>query len=47
MGVDLTHPVAIRGAVFCVVCSFRVCVRAVSGAHDVCAYVSMGLMYCL
>ena len=39
--------VAIHKAVFCVVCSLFMCVFAVSGCHAVCAYVSIGVMYCL
>ena len=45
--VDFLQPVAIRRAVFCVVCRLCVCVFAVSGCHAVCACVSIGLMYCL
>ena len=47
MGVDFVQPVAMRSAVFCVVCNFSMCVSAVSGCQAVCAYESMGLMYCL
>ena len=41
------QPVAMRNAVFCVVCNLLMCVSAVSGCQAVCAYESMGLMYCL
>ena len=41
------QPVAIRNALIWVKCSFWICVTVVSGCHDVWAYVSMGLMYCL
>jgi len=47
VGVVFVQPVAMRSAVFCVVCSFWMCVSAVSGCQAVCAYESMGLMYCL
>ena len=47
IGVELVQPVAMRKALFCVVCSFFMCVWAMSGCHAVCAYVSTGLMYCL
>ena len=47
MGVVFVQPVAMRSAVFCVVCNFSMCVSAVSGRQAVCAYESMGLMYCL
>ena len=47
IGVVFVQPVAILNAVFCVVCSFWICVLAVSGCHAVCAYVSMGRMNCL
>lgn len=47
MGVVFVQPVAMRKAVFCVVCNFCICVLDVSGCHAVCAYVRMGLMYCL
>ena len=38
MGVDRVHPVAILSAVFCVVCSFCMCVCAMSGTHALCEY---------
>ena len=41
------QPVVILRAVFCVVCSFLICVSAMSGCQAGCAYVRMGLMYCL
>jgi len=47
MGVVFVQPVAMRSAVFCVVCSFWMCVSAVSGCQAVCAYESMSLLYCL
>ena len=47
MGVDFVQPVAMRSAVFCVICNFSMCVSAVSGCQAMCAYESMGLMYCL
>ena len=47
IGVVFVQPVAILRAVFCVVCSFCMCVVAVSGCHAVCAYVRTGRMYCL
>ena len=47
MGVDLVQPVAMRSVVFCVVCSLSMCVSAVSGCQAMCAYESMGLMFCL
>ena len=36
MGVDRVHPLAILSAVFCIVCSFCMCVCAMSLAHVVC-----------
>ena len=47
IGVVWVQPVAIRSAVFCVICSLFKCVVAALGCHDGSAYVSMGLMYCL
>jgi len=47
MGVDRVQPVAMRSAVFCVICNLSKCVSAVSGCQAMCAYESMGLMYCL
>ena len=47
VGVVFVQPVAIRRAVFCVICSLSVCVFAVSGCQAVCAYVRTGRMYCL
>ena len=47
IGVVRVQPVAMRKALFCVVCSFLMWVWAMSGCHAVCAYVSTGLMYCL
>ena len=47
MGVDCVQPVAMRNAMFCVVCSLCRCVLAMPGCHAVCPYVSIGLMYCL
>ena len=41
------QPVAVRSAAFCVVCSLLRFVSLSSGCQAVCAYVSMGLMYCL
>ena len=40
------QPVAMRRAVFCVVCSLFMRIFAVSGCHAVCPYVRMSLMYC-
>ena len=47
IGVVCEQPVAIRSAIFCVMCSLFMCVVAVSVCHAGLAYVSMGLMYCL
>lgn len=47
MGVVFVQPVAMRSAVFCVICSFLMCVVAVSGCQAVWAYVRIGRMYCL
>ena len=47
IGVVLVQPVAIRSAVFCVICSLSVCVFLVSGCQAVCAYVRTGRMNCL
>jgi len=47
MGEVLVQPVAMRSAVFYVVCNFSICVSAVSGFQAMCAYESMGVMYCL
>ena len=46
-GVDCVHSVAMRSALFCVICSFLMCVSAVSADQSVCAYVRMGRMNCL
>ena len=47
MGVGYVQLVTIRSAIFCVICSFFLCVVFVSGCYVWCAYVSMGLMDCL
>ena len=39
------QPVAIRSPLFCVICSFCMCVAAVAGFHAGCTYFSMGLMF--
>ena len=41
------QPVAMRRAAFCVRCSLCKCVSARLGCQAMCAYVRMGLMYCL
>ena len=47
MGVVVVPPVAIRSPVFCVNCSFCICVSDVSGCQAGGPYERMGLMYCL
>ena len=47
MGVVLVQPVAMRNAVFCVICNLSRCVLAMSGCQAVWAYVRIGRMYCL
>ena len=47
MGVVCVQPVTIQSTLFCVICSFCVCVVFVSDCHARWAYVSMGLMHCL
>ena len=47
IGVICVQPIAIRSAIFWVICSLCMCVVSVSGCTAGCAYVSMGLMYCL
>ena len=45
--VSVVHPVAILNAVFCVICSFLMCVSDASGDHMVETYSSKGLVMAL
>ena len=45
--VSVVHPVAILSAVFCVICSFLMCVSDASGDHMVETYSSIGFVMAL
>jgi len=44
IGVVFVRPMVIQSAIFCVFCSFWMCLSAVSGCQDGCAYESIGLV---
>ena len=45
--VSVVHPVAIRSALFCIVCSFSMFVEEIVGDHIVDAYSRMGRVIAL
>ena len=47
MLVSVVHPVAIRSALFCIVCSFSMFVGEIVGDHIVDAYSRMGRVIAL